>query len=188
MKSKKVKEKYVAFLRGINVSGHHKVPMIELLKEMEKLHFEKVVTLLNSGNIVFEAIADDLENREKTISEHLEKAFGFPIPTILRKSEMIYRLLSNNPFKNVILTKDIRLYVSFLRKDTETDLPLPWTSDDNSYKIISKSDKTISSVLDLSISNTPKGMEVLERHFGKDITTRNWNTIKRIEKKLEASR
>jgi len=179
--------RYVAFLRGINVSGHHKVPMAELRKEMEKLNFEKVVTLLNSGNVIFNATTDDLENLEKTISTHLEKTFGFPIPTILRKSEMIYRLLDSNPFKDVVLTKDIRLYVSLLRKDVETDLQLPWTSEDNSYKIIAKSHKTIISVLDLSVTKTPKGMEVIERYFGKDITTRNWNTIKRIEKKLEAS-
>ena len=187
MKSKKVKEKYVAFLRGINVGGHHKVPMVQLREEMEKLNFENVVTLLNSGNIIFDAIADESERLEKIISEHLEKAFGFPIPTILRRSEMIYKLMSNNPFKDIILTKDIRLYVSFLRKDTESVLQLPWTNDDNSFKIIDKIDGTIVSVLDLSVSKTIKGMEVLERNFGKDITTRNWNTINRVAKKLEAN-
>ena len=72
-----------------------------------------------------------------------------------------------------------------LQKDIETDLHLPWTSDDNSYKIIDKSDKTVLSVLDLSIAKTPKAMKAFERFFGKNITTRNWNTIKRIEKKLE---
>lgn len=187
MKSKKVKEKYVAFLRGINVGGHHKVPMAQLREEMEKLNFENVVTLLNSGNIIFDTIADESEVLEKTISQHLEKTFGFPIPTIVRKSEMIYKLMGNNPFKDIILTKDIRLYVSFLRKDTESTLQLPWTSDDNSFKIIDKVDGTIVSVLDLSVSKTVKGMEVLERNFGKDITTRNWNTIKRVAKKLDAN-
>ncbi len=177
--------RYVAFLKGINVGGHHKVPMAELRKEMEKMNFKKVVTLLNSGNVIFESTNDDLESLEKTISKHLEKKFGFPILTILRKAEMIYHLLNNDPFKDVILTKDIRLYVSFLQKDTETNLCLPWTSDDNSYKIIDKSDKTILSVLDLSIAKTPKAMEAFERFFGKNITTRNWNTIKRIEKKLD---
>ncbi|MEZ4884180.1 MAG: DUF1697 domain-containing protein [Chitinophagales bacterium] len=186
MKSKK--EQYVAFLRGINVGGHHKVPMADLRKEMENLKFEKVVTLLNSGNIVFDAIAGDLERLEKTLSEHLEKTFGFPIPTIVRKAETIDELLKDNPFKDIILTKDIRLYVSFLQTDTETDLELPWESEDKSFKIISVSDKTIVSVLDLSISKTPKAMDALEKYFGKDITTRNWNTIKRIEKKLEDSR
>jgi len=180
--------KYVAFLRGINVGGHHKVPMAHLQKELKKLDFKNIVTLLNSGNILFDAMSDDIEKLEKTISEHLEKAFGFPIPTILRKSEVIYELLDSNPFKDVILTKDIRLYVSFLQRDTETDLQLPWVSDDKSYKIIGIGDKSIWSVLDLSIAKTPKAMEVIKRYFGSDITTRNWNTIVRIEKKLKAGR
>ena len=185
MKSKKVKEKHVAFLRGINVGGHHKVPMAELRKEMKKLNFENVVTLLNSGNIVFDAVDDDLESLEKAISEHLERTFGFPVPTIIRKSKTIYGLLDNNPFKDQILTKDMRLYVTFLRKETETELKLPWTSDDNSFKIIDINNKTILSVLDLSVSKTPKAMLALARSFGKDITTRNWNTIQRIEKQLQ---
>lgn len=187
MKSKEVKNKYVAFLRGINVGGHHKVPMAELRKEMEKLNFEKVVTLLNSGNIIFDAISDNLKGLEKMLSEHLEKTFGFPIPTILRKAELIYELLDKDPFKDIIPTKDIRLYVSFLQEDREADLQLPWTSDDNSFKIIAKYDKTIVSVLDVSACKTPKAMGVLEKNYGKGITTRNWNTIKRIEKKLEVS-
>ncbi len=188
MKSKEVNEKYVAFLRGINVGGHHKVPMADLRNELENLGFESVGTLLNSGNIIFEAISNNEEYLEKKISAHLEKSFGFLIPTIVRKSEMIYELLSNDPFKDVELTEDIRLYISFLQENAQTKLKLPWTSSDNSYKIIQKIGKNILSVLDISISKTPKAMENLESFFGKNITTRNWNTIKRIEKCISASR
>lgn len=184
MISKNSKNKYIAFLRGINVGGHHKVPMAELRKELEKLNLENVETILNSGNIVFDATTDNLENLETQVSEHLEKAFGFSIPTILLRSELIYQLLENAPFKDIELTKETRLYVSFLKKDTDNNIKLPWSSVDNSFNILDKTGKIISSVLDLSISNTPKGMAVLEKNFGKDITTRNWNTIKRIEKKL----
>lgn len=183
----KEKGKYIAFLRGINVGGHHKVPMADLKNEMKKLGFENIVTLLNSGNIIFEAISNDIEALENTISKHLEKAFGFPIPTILRTSEVIFGLIHSNPFKYIVLTKEIRLYVSFLRNASKTDLELPWTSSDKSFQILSESNKTILSVLDLSINNTPKSMQALENSFGKDITTRNWNTIKRIHKKLEDS-
>lgn len=180
-------ETYVAFLRGINVGGHHKVPMADLKKELQKLELENIVTLLNSGNIIFDSSSESISNLEKKVSEHLEKSFGFSIPTIIRKSEMIYELLRNNPFKDVKLTKDIRLYVSFLRKNDNSKLKLPWKSSDNSYMIIGKSDKTILSVLDVSVSATPKAMQALEKCFGKDITTRNWNTIERIGKKLKAS-
>jgi uncharacterized protein (DUF1697 family) len=55
-------KKYVAFLRGINVGGHHKVPMADLRKELGKLDFKNSVTLLNSGNIKFETIPDKLES------------------------------------------------------------------------------------------------------------------------------
>lgn len=180
-----MKEKYIAFLRGINVGGHHKVPMGELRAEMEKLGFEAVTTILNTGNILFDTNEEDLEQLEKTISAHLEKIFGFPIPTILRKWEMLEGLLNRHPFKAETITKDIRLYVSFLKIDAE----LPWTSEDKGYKIIEKRDKAVLSVLDVTALKTTKAMGILERQFGKkNITTRNWNTIKRIEKKCSNNR
>ena len=185
MKKRKSFIKYIAFLRGINVGGHHKVPMLELRNEMEKLKFENIVTLLNSGNIIFDAVVGDAENLESKLSKHFEKTFGFPIPVILRSAEMIDGYVIDKPFENVFITKDIRLYVSFLHRDVESDLTLPWLSDDKSYRIICKKDKTIFSILDLSLSQTPKAMGVLEKYYGKDITTRNWNTIKRIKSKLE---
>lgn len=181
------KEKYVAFLRGINVGGHHKVPMADLKKELQKLKLENVETLLNSGNIIFESATKNISELENNISEHLEKSFGFPIPTIIRKSEIIFELLNNKPFKDVKLTKNIRFYVSFLSKTNKLELELPWKSPDNSYEIIKKNNKTILSILDLSVSKTPKAMEALEKFYGKDITTRNWKTIERVEKKLKAS-
>ena len=174
------KGKYVAFLRGINVGGHHKVPMADLRAELKKINLKNVITLLNSGNVLFESDEKNLENK---ISEHLEKTFGFQIPIIIRKSEIILGMLNDNPFKDIKITKDIRLYVSFSQKEVSTELVLPWKSADESYKIIEKTDKTIFSVLDLSISKTPKAMEALEKYYGKGITTRNWNTIKRIGKK-----
>jgi len=181
------KEKYIAFLRGINVGGHHKVPMAVLRDELEKMGFENIVTILNSGNIVFDAICDNTEKLEKSISEHLEIFFGFPVPTIIRKYELIYEFLNADPFKDVKITKDVRLYISFLKNNKEIDLKLPWSSSDNSYKIIDKKHHNIFSVLDLSISKTPKAMGTLEIYFGKNITTRNWNTIKRVVKKIQES-
>lgn len=105
--------KYIFLLRGINVGGHHKVPMAELRKEITKLGFENVITLLNSGNVIFDSFLSQDEELEKVITSHLEKIFGFPIPVLLRKSEVILDLIKNNPFAQIAVTKDIRLYISF---------------------------------------------------------------------------
>ena len=179
-----MKDTYIAFLRGINVGGHHKVPMQRLRDELKNLEYDDIATILNSGNIIFSAKHTDELVIEETLSAHLEKVFGFPIPTIVRRAEEIMNLLKDDPFKNYELTKEKRFYVSLLKSPVETDLELPWTSEDGSYHIISKADQMVCSVLDLSISNTPKAMEAAERFFGKEMTTRNWKTILRIQKKL----
>ena len=41
-------ERYAALLRGINISGKNKVPMLDLKKGFENIGFEDVKTYLNS--------------------------------------------------------------------------------------------------------------------------------------------
>ena len=184
MNSAQKEKTFVAFLRGINVGGHHKVPMADLRKEFDKLGYKNVTTLLNSGNIIFDTPRDNPEDLEEKISIHLEKHFGFSIPTMIRSKSNIQELLNRQPFGNVTVTKEVRRYVSFLRKNNRTELDIPWSSDDGSYQIKDRIGDCVLSVLDLAVSKTPKVMSALEKIYGKDITTRNWNTIERVVKKF----
>ncbi len=177
--------KYVALLRGINVGGHHKVPMYELKKEFSNLGFTHISTILNSGNVIFESDFNCEDELMKTISPHIEKVFHFPIPVIIRKSDIILNIINSNPFQNIETTKDIRQYITFLLGNSSGELSTPWSSEDNSFRILEVRDGVIISVLDLALTTSIKGMAILEKHFGKNITTRNWNTIKRIEKLLK---
>lgn len=175
---------FIALLRGINVGGHHKVPMTDLRSELESLGFQNVVTLLNTGNIIFDSDETDTDDLQTKMAAHLEKAFGFPIPTLIKTARSIEKLIERKPFEDITVTKQIRLYLSFLWREAQTDMTFPWSSEDRSYQIIGMYDKIIISVLDLSVTGTPKGMESLEKRFGKDMTTRNWNTILKIGAKL----
>ncbi|WP_162427857.1 DUF1697 domain-containing protein [Pontibacter pudoricolor] len=184
MSQKLNKNRYVAFLRGINVGGKHKVPMAELKTEMEKLGFGHVETLLNSGNVIFDATPAPEKELETIIGNSLEKAFGFPIPVLVRDAEVIADLRQNNPFQEVEVTKDTRLYISFLKEKPANDLTNPWATADGAFQVLEVRDRTICSVLDLAITQTTKGMGELEALFGKSMTTRNWNTIDRIAAKM----
>lgn len=53
-------KRYIAFLRGVNISGKNKVPMAELKKGFEELGFRKVKTYLNSGNVIFSSDEDNI--------------------------------------------------------------------------------------------------------------------------------
>ncbi len=172
---------YVAFLRGINVGGHHKVPMADLRKLLEKNGFERVKTLLNSGNVIFDHQEINTNELEEISSQLLEENFGFKVPTSIRSSDEIKELVESDPFQGKELSKEVRFYLSFLRADLQAELNIPWTSEDGSFKILEKKGRSIISILDLSIGNTPKAMEVLEKAYRKEnITTRNWNTLLKI--------
>lgn len=49
-------KRYIALLRGINISGKNRIPMTELKKGFEGLGFKEVKTYLNSGNVELENI------------------------------------------------------------------------------------------------------------------------------------
>lgn len=53
--------KYIALLRGINISGKNKISMSELKKVLEENKYQNVVTYLNSGNVIFESNINDEE-------------------------------------------------------------------------------------------------------------------------------
>ncbi|MEM9676159.1 MAG: DUF1697 domain-containing protein [Cyclobacteriaceae bacterium] len=175
---------YVALLRGINVGGHKKVPMAELRARLEALGFTQVITILNSGNVIFRTTTEKERVLESTVTEQLASHFGFSIPVLVRQAEAINTIIQRDPFQDVEVTKDTRLYVTFLPETSTADLTLPWTSEDGSFRILEIQDNMVCSVLDLSVTKTPKGMEALEKLFGKQITTRNWNTLLRIADKL----
>lgn len=176
---------YIALLRGINVGGHHKVPMADLKVLLQKMKLTQVRTLLNSGNIIFESdLYISESDLEALLQSTLEKHFGFPIPVILCEKAVMDELVLTDPFKKIEVTKDTRLYVSFLKEPSEVELKTPWTSDDGTFTIIAYTGKIICSILDLSLTKTVKGMDSLEKLFGKDITTRNWNTILKIHAKM----
>ena len=54
-------KRYVALLRGVNISGKNKVPMAELKKVFEKIGFSEVKTYLNNGNVIFSCEEDNTD-------------------------------------------------------------------------------------------------------------------------------
>jgi uncharacterized protein (DUF1697 family) len=167
----------IGFLRGINVGGHHKVPMSVLRDKLLAIECRNVRTLLNSGNVVFEANPSDIHELETRLETHLSESFGFPIPVLLRERQELVDLVNQNPFANIPEHPHIKCYVTFLKQPPDRALILPHHTDDQTHTLLSVSDTTILSALDLSKTSTPKGMDQLAKLFGKQITTRTWNTI-----------
>ena len=177
--------KYVAFLRGINVGGHKTIKMDELKEAFEANGFKNVETFLASGNVLFDAPKAGGATLAKKIIKMLDTTFGKEISVIIRTVNELQKLADQKPFDGIKITPQKRLYVTFLAEKPDNNLEIPHESSDGNFKIIATSNNEVFSVLTLSPkSKTVDLMNVLEKEFGRRITTRNWNSIKRI---LEAS-
>lgn len=90
---------YAALLRGINVSGHRKVPMPELRSVLEGLGHRNVRTYLQSGNAVFttdSAAAEDELTAQ--IEDAIESRFGFRVDCLVRDGAYLAAVVEACPF------------------------------------------------------------------------------------------
>ena len=72
--------RYIAFLRGINISGKNKIAMSDLKREFEHLGFTDVSTYLNSGNVLFSSENRSIADMKCVIEKMLCTGFGLEIP------------------------------------------------------------------------------------------------------------
>jgi len=110
--------KYIAFLRGVNVGGRI-VKMADLKVCLEKAGLKNVVTLLQSGNVVFESdkSADVLK---KEIEEALTKTFNYPAKVQVLSLEMLGEIIKNYPFGTAGDSQHD--YVIFVENGLEKDM------------------------------------------------------------------
>jgi len=107
----------------------------------------------------------------------LEKKYGRPIRTIVRHINDLKMLDKANPFKGIEVTKDTRLYVTFLDKAPKAHLK----TTNEFFRIIKTCPFAVCSVLILTPNRgTLDLMGSIQKHYGADITTRNWNTVQKI--------
>ena len=84
MASAKTPQKYVAFLRGINVGGKNILPMKDLAEIFRATGCEQVRTFIQSGNVLFSAEPNAESRLAKQITAAINARFGYNIPVVLR--------------------------------------------------------------------------------------------------------
>jgi uncharacterized protein (DUF1697 family) len=159
--------------------------MERLAKAFESLGFRNVKTLLASGNVLFEARPTNPAKLVRKIEDKLTRTFGHETSAIVRTIEELRSLADSNPFKGIKVTpRRTHLFVTFLAEKPRTKLEIPYESPDKSFRIISVSEHEVCSVLTVGPqwAKNLRQMNILEKGFGKKVTTRTWNTVGRVLK------
>ncbi|WP_138897638.1 DUF1697 domain-containing protein [Streptomyces chryseus] len=173
---------YAALLRGINVSGHKKVPMAELRELLAALGHRDVRTYLQSGNAVFTTDAEDSEDALATALERaVEQHFGFSVDCLVRSGAYLAAVADACPFPAAEL-EGKQLHVTYFSRPVTADR---FTSVDPAAYLPEEfrlGDRALYLYAPDGLGRS-KLAEVLARPAllkGISATTRNWNTVAKL--------
>ena len=107
---------YIALLRGINVGGHKKIKMADLRLLFEALGFGKVLTYIQSGNVVFNSLEEEREKLENQISEAINNQYGFEVPVLVKTRTEINTIVDINPYSDPDDLASNKIYFVLLKK------------------------------------------------------------------------
>lgn len=166
--------RYAAFLRGVSPMN---AKMPELKKAFEAAGFEEVKTVISSGNVVFSARAASEASLQKKAEAAMEKRLGKPFLTIVRPVDMLREMLASDPYRPFGLPSNAKRIVTFLREQPTAKLELPIEMHGASI-LLMKGREVFSAYL--PTSGGPVFMTLIEKTFGKAVTTRTWDTVGKV--------
>ncbi len=172
--------KYIALLRGINVSGQKIIKMADLQNLFKSLNFSNVRTYIQSGNIVFKTSIKSKSTIKTKIEEAIKNSYNFSVNTLIKQKEEIEDIITKDPFRKIKDLDYSKVYVTFLHSFPEKSL-IELLAE---YK--SKNDKFI--IMDEQIylycpdgfGRTKFTNNFFENKLKISATTRNWKTINKL--------
>jgi uncharacterized protein (DUF1697 family) len=177
-------ERYVAFLRGMNL-GKRRIKNEELRAEFEALGFEGIATFRASGNVIFGAPKQSESALTKTIERGLGDALGYEVPVFLRSCAEVAAIAAQEPFEaKLVEVSKGKLQVTMLAKKPTAAARkqvLALATDKDQLAIVARelfwlpSGGTLESELDL---------KAIAKALGKG-TQRTMGTIEQIAVKVE---
>ncbi|MES2140127.1 MAG: DUF1697 domain-containing protein [Bacteroidota bacterium] len=175
---------FLSILRGINVGGHKKIPMAELKKMYEELHFENITTYIQSGNVIFKN--KNSKDLSKQIEQKIFEKYNFDVPVIIRTPDEMQSIIEGNQFlkqKDIDLSK---LHVVFLAdkpaKENIENLK-KYNYEPDQFCI---SGKEVYLYCPNGYGNSKLTNIFFENKLKVTATTRNWNTTNELFKILKS--
>lgn len=153
--------------------------MPALKRCFEDAGFGDVRTVLGTGNVAFDTRKSAVPALETRVERAILDSLGRPFPTMVRPMDDLETLLASDPFASFKLAPAAKCVITFLRHPPDGNVELPVERD--GARILAVQGAEAFSAYEPG----PKGpvfMTLLERTFGKDITTRTVATVEKCAK------
>jgi uncharacterized protein (DUF1697 family) len=168
----------VALLRGINVGGHHKVPMADLRAAFEAYGTNDVATYIQSGNVVFSSDAAEAE-LAPGLSDHLSDRFGFPIPVVIRTASELGAAAVEHPIAHLGVEEKL-LHVAFLAEQPDAAAVAAFDVGPYAPDQLEVRGREAYIAYPAGSGRSKLTLDVVQRALGTTGTARNWRTVQKL--------
>jgi uncharacterized protein (DUF1697 family) len=170
----------VALVRGINVGGHNRVAMPDLRRLGERLGFEDVRSLLQSGNLVFRSDTRDAGELERRLEEEAKRRLRLSAAFFVRTADEWASLVKGNPFRDEAVRDPAHLLAVLMRE-------APRAGAVESLRAAIKGPEQVEARGREAYFYYPAGVgrsklthNLIEKTLGEIGTARNWNTVLKL--------
>ncbi|HEX6243892.1 MAG TPA: DUF1697 domain-containing protein [Polyangiales bacterium] len=171
-------KRYAAFLRGVSPMN---AKMPELVRAFEAAGFTDVKTIVSSGNVNFGSNRRSIEKLAASAEAAMQKLLKRSFLTFVRELSELERMLDADPFKTFKLPPKSKRIVTFLRSAPKAPPKLPIDME-NARLLLLRDDVAFGAYVP-DPKTGPVFMTLIERTFGKEVTTRTWDTVAKVVKK-----
>jgi uncharacterized protein (DUF1697 family) len=180
---------HVAFLRAINVAGHGTVKMTDLRRVFERAGATDVRTVIQSGNVLFDAPTRDVPGIVRQVRRALGGSGASEPEILIRRVDDIHALVARDPFADHPPGPRIKCYVAFLTRTPKRTPQLPIVSAKELLEAIAIDGREVfilSRLKPTRFFGFPNNF--IEDALGIAATTRNWSTVTAIAKLTRAEK
>ena len=174
---KSLPNRYIAFLRGINVNGRI-IKNTDLHRCFEKMGFKDVKVVLQSGNVIFHSPADDPAPLKEIVEAGLEKQFTYPAKVIIVDTPALEKIVEKYPFK--LGAEDQQYYVIFVSNEITPKSICDSYEGDAEEDIAPGKHVIYARVKKGQTVDSPFGKFMAKAKYRDTTTTRNLNTIRKL--------
>jgi len=175
---------HIALLRAINVAGHQKVAMATLRAMFEEIGFEDVRTVLQTGNVVFEA-SGKAAALERKLEVEAKKSLGLETDFLVRTARELETVVATNPFPNEAERDPGHLVVLFCKDAPKAAGVKALENAIEGREYVRAAGKELYAVYPDGIGRSKLTNKLIEGKLGTRCTGRNWNTLLKVAAAVE---
>lgn len=167
--------RYIALLRGINVGRAKRIAMADLRTLIEELGYTGVRSLLNSGNVIFDADGTNPAQAAQAIEEALVLRMGVAARVFVLAHDELAEIIADNCLMHLV-TDPARLYTFLLTEEEQRQAVEGMCDQDWAPEALAVGRRA-------AYVWCPEGMldsaaaAALGKQLGDGTTSRNWNTM-----------